>query len=57
MEDLKKHPDYKKGYRRGFDDEILQWYQLRNYSKEFQAGYRDGQDEIQRLIDEHVATR
>lgn len=48
----KGETDYNYGYRVGFDDHFLEWWQLKSYTPEFRNGYRRGKDQIDFLADE-----
>ena len=49
--------DYGRGFAIGFDDKIMHWWQLRNYSIEFQRGYRDGKAKIDEMVDDVAQSR
>ncbi|MBP9822487.1 MAG: hypothetical protein KBC81_03555 [Candidatus Pacebacteria bacterium] len=42
---------YEEGYRRGFEDNPLAWWQIRKYPRAWQDGYHDGKSEIDRLVE------
>lgn len=53
----KYESDYDFGYRIGFADERLRWYELSHYSPEFRAGYTAGKNLIDRLADDAAQSR
>lgn len=54
---LKGEGDRAYGYRVGFADIFLKWYELNHYSVEFRAGYREGKDKIDQLVDDAAQAR
>lgn len=49
--------DFDYGYRVGFADHILHWWQLAKYSSEFQRGYNKGKSLIDELVDVEAQSR